>query len=765
MRHYAWSALFMVPALVAQAPSPEAQRIERLVGIGKLWGKIRVLHPDLASKSIDWDKALVDAIAKINSAKSRPDYADAVRGMLSALRDPATELLADPRPSLLNLPKDLKPFSWIENGKLVVHLNDPSRFMNTYEEVADYLTTLKLQIRKASYVIFDLRPDKSSQKWTSDERGLAGYYLGSVIESLVPELIDCPLQLPAKRVRAHLGYRGDADNGYSAGVFLEGGKEIQPLGRRKELAFLVNDQSSLPGEVMALKKSGQALVVTEGGLDRDWSAIVTSFEVGEGLSGNFRKADWVFADGSTGCQADLQVSASTSMNVTAPGILAVMNQWTHPELKIPPEKAARASLVPKFRADAAYGEMPFPGREYRILAAIKFWTTIDWFFPYKSLMDRPWDTVLDELIPALEGTRDVQTYQLAISAMVARIQDSHGSVELAQGSIAEVQEPEGLKAYFGTGAIPVALAMIEGRPVVIRTWADSKGQENLQLGDEILRIDGESAQARMDRIRPFISASTTHRLDFRVVNWLLRGPIGKAGVIEIRRANGDTTTRKVTWSESGPVSNGAWRTGPEFRMLKGNIGYVDLDRLRSDQVQSVMDTMGPARAVILDLRGYPTAAVPQILGCFAKNPNATSARFRIPLFLGEPDSADGPLSASSSAKMYATPRKAHPGQVVILIDERAQSQAENWGLGLEAASGATFVGSPTSGANGSVTTVVLPGSLRVFFTGMDVRHGDGRQLQRVGLQPHIAVRPTIKGIAEGRDEVLERAIRFVEEGR
>jgi len=115
--------------------------------------------------------------------------------------------------------------------------------------------------------------------------------------------------------------------------------------------------------------------------------------------------------------------------------------------------------------------------------------------------------------------------------------------------------------------------------------------------------------------------------------------------------------------------------------------------------------------------------------------------------------------------MYATPRKAHPGQVVILIDERAQSQAENWGLGLEAASGATFVGSPTSGANGSVTTVVLPGSLRVFFTGMDVRHGDGRQLQRVGLQPHIAVRPTIKGIAEGTDEVLERAIRFVEEGR
>ena len=126
MRHSAWSALFMVPALVAQAPSPEAQRIERLVGIGKLWGKIRVLHPDLVTKSIDWDKALVDAIAKINSAKSPRDYGDAVRMMLSALGDPATGLASAWSPSLLELPKDLQPFTWLSDGTLLVHLNDPA---------------------------------------------------------------------------------------------------------------------------------------------------------------------------------------------------------------------------------------------------------------------------------------------------------------------------------------------------------------------------------------------------------------------------------------------------------------------------------------------------------------------------------------------------------------------------------------------------------------------------------------------------------------
>jgi C-terminal processing protease CtpA/Prc len=100
----------------------------------------------------------------------------------------------------------------------------------------------------------------------------------------------------------------------------------------------------------------------------------------------------------------------------------------------------------------------------------------------------------------------------------------------------------------------------------------------------------------------------------------------------------------------------------------------------------------------------------------------------------------------------------------MLIDERAISQSEHTGLFLEAASGITFIGSATAGANGDVTRFVLPGGVTVGFTGHDVRHSDGRQLQKVGLTPHVEVSPTIRGIREGKDEVLERALRFVREG-
>lgn len=35
---------------------------------------------------------------------------------------------------------------------------------------------------------------------------------------------------------------------------------------------------------------------------------------------------------------------------------------------------------------------------------------------------------------------------------------------------------------------------------------------------------------------------------------------------------------------------------------------------------------------------------------------------------------------------------------------------------------------------------------------------------KIGIIPDIEVKPTIKGIQEGRDEILERALKFIEMG-
>ncbi len=101
----------------------------------------------------------------------------------------------------------------------------------------------------------------------------------------------------------------------------------------------------------------------------------------------------------------------------------------------------------------------------------------------------------------------------------------------------------------------------------------------------------------------------------------------------------------------------------------------------------------------------------------------------------------------------------------MLIDERAISQSEHSGLFFEAAADTVFIGTPSAGANGDVTTLTLPGGLQMSFTGHDVRHADGRQLQRLGLQPQVRIAPTLAGIRAGKDEVLDRAVEYLKTGK
>jgi hypothetical protein len=71
-------------------------------------------------------------------------------------------------------------------------------------------------------------------------------------------------------------------------------------------------------------------------------------------------------------------------------------------------------------------------------------------------------------------------------------------------------------------------------------------------------------------------------------------------------------------------------------------------------------------------------------------------------------------------------------------------------------------GSTTSGADGNVSTVPLPGGFNFLFSGIGVFYPDHTPTQRVGIVPDIVVTPTIEGIRVGRDEVLEAAILHLE---
>jgi C-terminal processing protease CtpA/Prc len=201
-------------------------------------------------------------------------------------------------------------------------------------------------------------------------------------------------------------------------------------------------------------------------------------------------------------------------------------------------------------------------------------------------------------------------------------------------------------------------------------------------------------------------------------------------------------------------------------MLEGEVGYIDLARLAFADANRALDELIGARALILDLRGYPEGTGWIIASRLARRAGPiVAAHIRRPLYIGPPgDAPETWETLDQTVPPLERGRSKYEGPVFVLIDERAVSQAEHAGLFLEAAADVTFVGSPTEGADGDITWFFLPGGLSVRFTGQDVRWPDGRQLQRVGLQPDVPVTPTIAGLRAGRDEVLEAAIALARRG-
>lgn len=105
--------------------------------------------------------------------------------------------------------------------------------------------------------------------------------------------------------------------------------------------------------------------------------------------------------------------------------------------------------------------------------------------------------------------------------------------------------------------------------------------------------------------------------------------------------------------------------------------------------------------------------------------------------------------------------KSYDGKLVVLVNEQTQSQAEYTAMAFRAGKNTTIIGSTTAGADGNVSSIPLPGGLKSMISGIGVYYPDGKETQRVGIIPDLEVKPTIKGIRENRDELMEKAIELI----
>ena len=760
MRLSAWAVTLTLISPWVSTPiyaQTESQRVERLEGLCKLWGAVKYFHPYLAYREdLDWDKALVEAIPKVSGARNDQEYAAAVQGMLGALKDPATRVAQENSASnsgARTLEQRDPQYRVTSDGVLVVtisHYDDLTDFVGTRDKFGQ----IKEQITKARFIVFDLR------SWTHNGPEARENLAEALVENEIGQsLTAVAVTGPGERRRMHIGFppqTGYTGGGYKSTFYVSDGKRFQPAAQpaAAPVVFLVNAESTVPSIALALQSAGRGSVIAEGSVSDESTIGAQSMTLPGGLAVQFRIGELVYPDGTGGFVPDDTVPSSPLRGDQNPTFQAALELARHFKPPAPHRRPlpSRAAPLP----EKAYPEMKYPSAAYRLMAAFRLWTAIHYFYPYKDLMGDDWDAVLAAFIPRMEKAKNALEYALALAEMSTHIHDSHVFVN-----------GPAFMEYLGTTAPPLEVRMIEGLPVVTQ-FADEAAAKGagLEVGDIVLKVDGEDANSRMARLSIYLAASTPQSLGLKAANLMMRGPENSVAALTVRNRNNQVKEVKMARSLTYVLDPCMGkRPGDIVRVLPGNLGYVDLGRLPASGVDEMFEKLQNTKAIIFDMRDYPLGTAWPIAPRLTEKANVAAALFQRPVVMAT-DPGDSDISSPAMVQSFvqnlpAANGRRYAGRTVMLIDERTISQAENTGLFFEAANGTKFIGGPTMGANGDVTYVVVPGGISISFTGLSVRHADGRQLQRVGLKPDVAVSPTIAGLRAGRDEVLEKAIAYL----
>ena len=721
--------------------------IARLAGLARVWGFAKYFHPALAYRTdIDWDAALVAAIPQVRQARSAREFGAAIDAMLGLLDDPLTGVVRAVPATDDTLPAN-PPFGYrMTPGRvLVVTAGDYYALFDS--SVQQQLGAITAALPGVRAVVLDLRSRAAVDRY-------GRLQLSGTFAELERQLTRDTLVTPGERRRVYYGF-GSASafssGQYRTGFLVEHGSSVVPAPGARDIPviFLLNEHSGVLTATSTLQARGRALIVYEGDIRRHSVGDAAIVRLADGLTAQVRESEPVFPDGTSGeLRPDVTVTppAGGRADAALDRAIALATRFT-------PSQVTRRRLPAAVAAarDRGYPTMRIPALEYRLLAAFRVWNVIEHFHPYKALMDRPWQEALPEFIAALEQASSERDYALAVAGMAARLQDSHAY--LAGRLVDDYVIPGGYP--------PIRVRLVQDTPIVTFLYDTAAATAaGIEVGDELVSVDGEPARARLDRMARLVSASTTQSGMDKAALMFMNGPIGSSAELELRdrhgRAKRATLARR---REDVYTLYHRERRDEVVRMLPGNVGYVDLDRLGLDQVDSMFRQLASTRAIIFDMRGYPNSTI------WAIAPRLTDSARVVALIATPMAGHRSPAAAAEAVAQTVEPDTSgathYRGRIVMLIDERAMSRAEHTGLYLKAVSGATFVGSPSAGANGEITSMVLPGGITMGFTGQAVRWPDGRQLQRIGLIPDVLVRPTINGVRSGQDEVLDAALRLV----
>ncbi len=711
------------------------EQINRLADAGKVWGYFKYFHPFLQYKNVSWDSVFTANVPDILSTKNKAEYEKSLEKLFSVLNDPVTAVINIPRPTTKIRYSDL-----VITDSVMIITRDDCRTITDEDPIQKIFAKASSQLEKANAIIFDLRPDKET--FLLNEVAPEDIFDHTeILSKLFKGNVTLPAIRTIKQRDFNVDETPDGKNDYQPLFQIRRLKTLIGKGERNiPLIFIINKYSQLPIEVLALQSAGKAAIIQEEGGGEIGIAPDIKFFIADSVLIRSRIGEIINSENGLGFFPNFIIPEFENRDIAIEKAREILKTEIQPyQSPVKDFSGFTSNNITK-----QLTTNPYPSVGERVLAAAKIYTIIKYFYPNKYSWTKSWDSLYLHYLPRFILAEDSIEYVRTVMEFYSHTQDGHGIVNHRIANFIRGGLPGSFPAF--------RVRIIENQLVITNIINDSLTTDlGIKKGDIVLEKDGNNSLKDIEEKRKYISASNYEAQSGYITNGYLRNVPGKIMQIKLKDATGKIKNIQLPYFNP---SNKNRQAQSDF-VLKGNdkpvmyfitkeIGYVNMGALFPPQVDSMFNMFKNTKAIIFDLRQYPHDTY--ILIASRLTELKTSSDIKLP-------GVGFDFLKTNKQKDWQ-----YSGKTVCLIHENTQSHGETSTEGLKNA-GATLIGNHTAGVNGAAYSFFIPGEIKLSFT---VSYVPG---QGMGIQPDILVKPTIKGVQQGRDEILQRAVKFLETGK
>jgi carboxyl-terminal processing protease len=204
-------------------------------------------------------------------------------------------------------------------------------------------------------------------------------------------------------------------------------------------------------------------------------------------------------------------------------------------------------------------------------------------------------------------------------------------------------------------------------------------------------------------------------------------------------------------------------------LLPGNVAYLAVNEFEDDSgLKTLLDHLSEiqsAKGLILDVRqngGGNSENGISILQVLASKPFRWE-RERSPKYIAVYRAYNLPAGWEVMEQpMFQPDPQHHVGvRVVVLTSSATFSSAEDFVAIFDAMHRGVIVGEPTGGSTGQPFTFKLPGGGSARICTKETRTPDGKVYMGIGIQPQVAMKPSLADIRNGKDQIVEKAVEIL----